>query len=237
MEGLLMIKRLSFILFVLSLGYSCVPVEVDEDLKSDVQFEDLRVDFGIAKGDGVEARRAVRFGDRYFVESVLENAFGESVKTSWGDQSYNLIFKRQGVFGGGCDLYERNYEETGSAAGNYRLPEKRQNCFDENRITDQVGNSTVIRSGYMVKFCEYTLSKNNTARNFAYNKANIDPDSTEINPQNFQRLYQLFYPNRSLASTSQRVLKDMESGTDLAREESWDVLLMALCVSPDWQIP
>ena len=224
------------VLFLLLLvNISCVPMSIDESEKSDVKFKKLIERF--ADEQMIEAKSSTRFGDRYFLESVLLNAFGESIKTNDGDPLHNLIFKRQGVFGGGCDRYETNFEETGAGANNFRNPEKRQDCFSGNWDTSQIGKSTVIRSGYMVKFCELVIVNNQTAVDYAFNKAQIDPSETKIDSKSLNRLYHLFYPSRSIASGVELKLQKTINHPEFSNEENWKLYLLAICVSPGWQIP
>lgn len=223
------------LIFVLSLflGVSCVPVEMQEDEKSEVEFLDQREKEII--GGEEEASRNLRMGDRIFVESVFKEVFGDSIVSSHWDQAYRLVYSKQGVFGGGCDLYEKNWEETGPAANNYRNPDWRNDCFQSFRNNSQVGLSTTVRAGWTIKFCEYTINRNPAAVAHAYNKAGVDPVNSALNMENYKKLHKLFYPLKPIPNRMEQQVGSMSAADD--QSESWDMLLLALCVSPDWQIP
>lgn len=235
-ETLKMKLNFIFLFFILLNSISCVPVALEEGEEDEVSilFQDAREKYG-KKKNTIEANRQLRIGDRFYVESVLKDIFGESIITAQGDQAYQLIYRRQGTFGGGCDFYSNNIEETGAGSGNYKTPDKRLNCFESPYNNSQVGQSTIVRAGYMVKFCEFTIERNPAAVGHAYDKVDIDPSSTAINMKNFSKLHKLFYPLETPNQKFSSLLKELNNDQD--KKEAWDTILLSLCVSPDWQIP
>ena len=231
---------LIFLLVSLLFGFSCVPIPMEEmEEKTDVVFNDFRQQFG-SQGDGLEGTRDIRFGDRYYIENVILEIFGPSVRSSYGDQIYELVFKQQGTFGGACDYYAINYEEWSNSSG-YRNPNKRNGCFQTDRSNSPIAKSNTVRAGYIIKLCEHIVDRNKAARDFAYNRAGINPSEDELSNQKVYDLYKLFYPIGRMPAGMKDVISEVNNTTELKtsgeKVEDWNSMLLAFCVSPGWQIP
>lgn len=227
-------KKIGFIFFSLILC-SCVPMQYEEGEQSELSFEDKTRRPASEKKNTEEevisevSNLEVRLGDRYYIANVFKDVFGPSFNNS--SHVYTNVISKQGVFGGGCDLYERSLRGVNTTS----VENAWHQCFDTNWNTDQSLKSTTLREGWRVRACELIISSNGTAVNHAFSKAQVDRND-DAYAEGLNKLYQLFYPLEDLPkSTQTEMLNWAEQINDT--QEFWESSLLAFCITPGWQIP
>ena len=190
---------------------------------------------------------SVRMSDRYYVSSVLTNTFGPSVSGTL----INYVKSKMDYFGGGCDQYDRNVN---SALSCLNDDCDNVSCSGSLVINNQIGNSSVIRQGWIMRSCE-EIAGNDAAILFAvqniYNQAPLIvvvgsarpigslTAGTVPAPNNDSLVlaYALFYrsvaPNAAIISS----LTDIASKETTNNFEKWRYVLLSLCTTSEWQIP
>lgn len=212
-----------FLLFV----SGCLPMSYKDLKKGDLVIETNRKPGSISDSEEIVSAE-IRLGDRFYIESVFKSVFGPSYDSS-SIVTTNIV-NQQSVFGGPCDFYER------SLLPNSRTLEKpRSNCFDSNWNTEMVIGSTSLREGWRVRSCELVVKNNPTAVQYVFNRASIDSNNDSLSYEKVNLLYKMFYPVEDLPeAVFQEIYAYDES---IERTELWKSVLIAFCVSPEWQVP
>lgn len=180
------------------------------------------------------AETRIRMGDRHFVRSILEGAFGSSASTV----SATYIDPQIGYFGGPCDVQNEtcvNRTETqgqviaGSVAAREAL--RIQACEELTATDSNVRYAVAIAMG----FSSTDATTKSTDTTFAL----TEPDSAGI-----QGLYDLFFMGETISSDIAAALAGVTAAVDGLSEsginknfEKWRFLLLTLCEDPTWQIP
>lgn len=219
-----------FILLLAGSLYSCMPTDYTKKVASNLNFSDNTREPTSEETVVSEVTSLdLRTGDRFYIASVLNEVFGANYNA--GNRVYDNVVKNQGVFGGGCDLYEKSFK--GATSGTLEFPW--QNCFDSNWNSDQILQSTTLREGWRVRTCELIIKDNPTAVTYAFNKANVD-SSGAPSKDGLNSLYKLFYPLDEIPDSVANIMLSWE-GEISDNEEFWEASLLTFCISPEWQIP
>jgi hypothetical protein len=188
-------------------------VGVDEDKLTARAQSPNGVEYGVVR----TAQNRVKLGDRFYVASVLSQVFGPE-----SDATVNALIRNNPVaFGGPCDQFGR--EGGNGCAGR----------LSSSQVTILPG-SMATREGLRMRACEAIVQKD-AALVFALTqitKASPDkaPDDATI-----EGAYELFFPGAEAPDEVVAALGDVAGQGDKALE-SWRLVLLTLCLSPDWQL-
>mgnify|MGYP000100130356 CR=1 FL=1 len=230
MKNLRMFNILLVFLAALFLA-GCNPAEFLEEKDNEFAFEDLSGEAGIRGPSSLEEDqeqfRSIQMQNRFYIASVFEQVFGPTFNRS--NIIRNTVINKQGVFGGNCDVYTRSRVGTKGA-----LEFPYENCLDPNWNTDMAVTSTTLREGWMLQACERTINENAAGVNYAFEKAGVSQDDSEVNLENLNALYKLFYPLESIDQDSANFMIS-ESQNFESNSKFWEASLLTFCISPKWQ--
>ena len=172
----------------------------------------------------------LRLGDRLYVEAVLTDVFGPSIASDLKTD----IRSNPAVFGGSCNLYEQVFTDDGTPL--IGLEDEATGCLGGMPALNHplVGSSSTLRAGWLAKICRSATNRPAAVR-FAL--ADAFPDGT-LGPPNTRALkvaFQKFFPERELPAAVAKAL--LAIAPTAKPEERWKLILNALCLTPDWQIP
>lgn len=175
----------------------------------------------------------IRMSDRYYVSSLLSDVFGPSSNTE-----INYLVKiKMDSFGGGCDQYDMNQNVSGAC-----LNDDCNNvvCSGAQVINNQIGVSSVIRRGWLIRVCE-SISNDDYAILYAVQNIHSQPTLTKSNvpaptKNTLEKSYGLFYRS---SAPDKAILSAL---TDISKEETnnfekWRYVLLSICTTAEWQIP
>lgn len=228
-------KSLFIKFFILSLIVSgCVP---SKDEKSAVNFSD-KVNSSPDNNPGnttaltLDKSINLRTVDRFYVSAVLNDIFGPGAATIINDN----ISTQMDYFGGGCDQYDKNVSTSNSCLNaNCKLI----TCNGNNVIDNQVGSSSVIRQGLLIKACE-KIADVNANIIFALQPIAVfttTATAPAINNANLTKAYSFFYRSEEAPASTISALMDIANQETSNNFNKWKFVLLALCTTPQWQIP
>jgi hypothetical protein len=179
--------------------------------------------FGVSR----ELDRTLRIGDRFYVKSVYQNAFGPSYDSS--NFVFGRIISKQDIFGGACDLYEssRNVQE---------IEFQDLRCFSDTWSTDQVLPSNALREGFRIQVCEKIVTSQVASRSFAFAEAGVDPVNDDLSADKVAAIFALFHPARQVPESAYLTFEESKDSFS-SKSQLWNTVLMTACLDPTWQIP
>lgn len=181
----------------------------------------------VAEAPEARAFARPRLGDRAFVEAVLTDVFGPSI----APDLHAAIHSNPAIFGGPCNLYEQVYVEDGGARA--ALVDEAAECAGGMPALSYplVGSSSTLRAGWLAKACVRATS-NPAAMQYAVAKLSPAGPPTLAS---VTAAYRRFFPGRQPPAA---VVEALLGVTPTATaDERWKQIHMALCLTPDWQIP
>ncbi len=209
------------IIIILGLFTSCMQVKTKKDLDFDgqdtssvTQPNDDEEEEVVYSTQFIGSRSMnVRYGDYKFMTSALKKKFGPSCNTV----IQNNVWNKAEVFGAVCDYYDRN-----------------ESCNNGNLSNPLVLTST-MRAGRVMKTCE-EITANANCVSYYLGEAGLSASSA-YNTSNILKAYHVFYPLKdSLSEDEEEAF--MELGKKFNKGiDRWKAVSLALCVSPEWQIP
>lgn len=176
----------------------------------------------------------LRLGNRRFVSSKLNDLFGSVANTPVNE----MVATKYGVFGGPCDKYRADFSTYG---GIYGVP--KGDCDNiANSQSSVIAPNTAPRLALVNRVCNRILQEDTSVHNIVTKGfGSTSPISARRpNDTDLQTLYGLFFTGRLADSTvisGLRGLSDKAQSLGYTNIESWRFSLIALCQSPDWQIP
>lgn len=215
---------------------SCVPTG---DKSTLVQFKDNNNtslnNRSVASTSNLEQEGlVVRMNDRYYVSSLLLDVFGATANSIVN----NYIKYRLDVFGGGCDQYEKNTDVNGTC-----ISEECNliSCSGANIIHNQIGTSSAIRQGWLIRACEEITNADNavlfTVRNIhdkqTLSKTTVPAPTADTLKMSYELFYRTGVANNSVISA----LTNIAATETTNNFEKWRYVLLSLCTTPEWQIP
>ncbi len=168
-------------------------------------------------------------GDRNYVESVLRDVFGT---TSIPD------IQSAKEFGGHCD----RYATIRIASGNSSIPEYRQLACPSNGSAVSPSVTNAARYAIMTKTCDQLIF--GTSPDLYSNvmkkingtkwKLNSAEPSHKPNTSNIKTAYEQFFQDEvPTPEVVEALLKVGQTKTEI--DDQWKLILMTLCISPEWQ--
>ena len=140
------------------------------------------------------------------------------------------------TLGGGCDPYDKSY----TVDNEIELPNTA--CKGANFNSIAIGESSSIREGFRIGACDQLVSNPKCLLNALKKINGALRASGEILPSSadsINQVYALFYPYQNNNSEkSKKALIDLHK--KLAEEtpsDQWKNLVLAVCLTPWWQIP
>ncbi len=229
-------NKLCLILAATFFVAGCLPEQID---KSVLQFKEAPKR-AVASSDEAmvadleQGGLVIRMSDRYYVSSLLLDVFGTNANTA----VVNYVKVKMDAFGGGCDQYDKTVN-----ASNACLNDDCNNvqCNGTNVIDKQIGMSSVIRQGWLIRACEDITNVDNavlyTIRNVVENQTYVKATVPAPTVEGLIKAYGLFYrtgtPNEAVITALAKV-SDTETTSNF---DKWRYVLLSLCVTPEWQIP
>lgn len=207
-------------LIALILLVSCVPSEQEQALV-----------FMAGKPNNVESIEEsyplqLRMADRTYVESVLNQAFDISKETPTALLVEQHTLQRF-EFGGSCDLYEASEYEKG------KIEFPREQCY-VGLGSSTPATSNPMRYSWTIKICEQ-LVKDIIRFNAIMKK--IFPDGANLTPtsQSIEKAYGIFFLEEKPDENSLKALLELSNTVEDVNEK-WRLIMLTLCISPEWQV-
>jgi hypothetical protein len=156
--------------------------------------------------------RELRLGDRTFVANFLKSMFG----TKSNDLISSEILQNTSAYGGVCNLYDG---DTGCDA-----------------FTDQSTQSswTIVRQASITKTCEQLLDDDENVK-FALNRLGLS-QASKPTVASIKVMYESFFLG-DVPTQDQLNQLTLVSNVSKTPFESYRLLLLAMCLIPDWQVP
>ena len=155
----------------------------------------------------------VRYGDYKFMSNFLKSNFGQDCNTVINTN----ILNRPEVFGAVCDHYDRT-----------------ETCNDL-KISNPLVLTSTMRAGRVMKTCEEIVARS-ACVNYFLTKSGLSRAS-EINDKNLLRAYKQFYPLEEDINEEQKAAFRKLASHFPNKIDQWKAVELALCMSPEWQIP
>lgn len=221
------------IIFTLVFSTGCLE---KNDEKSGLLFNKVTNSRTVASEKNLEQSGLnIRMSDRFYVSSLLQDVFGEAANNPIN----NLVNAKMDSFGGGCDQYDRNTNISNTCLNDNCT---QVTCNGAEIIHNQLGVSSVIRVGWLTKTCE-EITNNDSATLYAVRNILVQPTVPQSgvpipNNNTLKKSYELFY--RSGVSPNNNILSALSTiaATETTNNfEKWRYVFLALCVTPEWQIP
>lgn len=217
-----MFKKMNLLLIVLSLA-SCVPIK--ETAKSKLDF---RAPSSIAESAALKDYNSeIQMASRSYIESVLLQVFdaeGTTAATYIQSDIYQKV-----EFGGACDQY---------AASDIGVPSSATVEFVRERCVNNIGvvqpsNNNPMRYSLTTKVCEKLVLE--PARlNSVRNKIFADQKWGDPTDEKVLKAWRLFHQVTDADSDVLSALKDIRKVTP-NNDEAWKIIVLTLCMSPEWQ--
>lgn len=176
---------------------------------------------------GSASDSVLRSASRKFVATKLNGVFGGSANA----HTDALITNDAGRFGGPCDLYARDFNGTENF-GNCNLPSDSQASL--------IGPQTPARQSLVVRVCQRILQNDGAVTTAVTTGVGSNVTNRAPNQGDIQALYELFYTGRVASAGTLAALTTVGTTANqkgLGIMGQWRFILLALCQSPDWQIP
>ena len=168
----------------------------------------------------------ILMGDRRYVDSVLRDVFGiTSDSVAPGTTIADNIF-RKAEFGGACDVYAPVY------LNGTKVEFGPETCFS-GLTENNKANTNASRQALVTKTC-HTLVSNSTAINNVFLKIFGSTTAQGVDDAKLALAYQLFYPDDVLSTDVKTALVAL-ANTQGSNTEKWRMIVLGLCVSPEWQ--
>ena len=178
----------------------------------------------------------VRFGERYYVLSVLKKVFGSEVL-----RTANSINALNNIFGGNYDKYDLVRDDLAPSKiinlspegytfqANYTFPDH-----------DPIGILNPIRLATTIRSCEDIVKNKVLILNAIKNTTSDETITATTVPyplnKDFRTAYNLFYPADPISEDITNALICVADAETSALNQ-WRNVFLALCVTPEWQIP
>jgi predicted hotdog family 3-hydroxylacyl-ACP dehydratase len=166
----------------------------------------------------------VLMGGREYAESVLMDIFNAQ------GTAYESIITAEtltkGEFGGSCDPYAASDLSTST----FEFP--REQCYSGVRMV-LPANANPMRFAYTTRVCE-RLIINTDAMNAVKSKIYGTAAWALPDNANIKKAYKLFFPAEEppVALLDEFRLRSIEAGT--TAPEAWKLIMLTLCVNPEW---
>ncbi|WP_127716037.1 hypothetical protein [Halobacteriovorax sp. HLS] len=163
-------------------------------------------------------------GNRHYIANTLNEIFGKkSVK--YTDQ---FITSNIEIFGAPCNIYDqvRIAPDT--------VKEIKSSCFDRkgNHKAPISPNSSILRSGYMIKVCKLMTADELLMNEYFMKKGLVSTDA--FNTSYFLSIYNDFYP---YSPPTEQVIESFKKiHNSSSRSIAWNYVTYALCISNKWQV-
>lgn len=179
--------------------------------------------------------QVLRISDRFYISGLLKDIFGSSADSATGA----FIKTRMDYFGGGCDQYELNLDNSGTCLNDDCELSK---CSGTTIINNQIGVSSAIRKGWIIRACE-EIADHDTAILSAVQSL-FDPTpvlTTTTVPApttaTLTKAYQLFYRSIPPNDTVVSALVNVAASETTSNFEKWRYVFLSICTTSEWQIP
>lgn len=164
----------------------------------------------------------LQMAPRTYIVSTLMEAF--SAKGTPSEAYINTNVGRMIEFGGGCDQYEPS--DKGSATAEY--PE--QVCYNSIGVVQKSTNNP-MRYAIMSKVCEtLVVDRLSDVRNKLFGASWPVPATSNIG-----QAWELFYQAEQIDERVAKALIDISKQTS-SNEKAWQAIILATCMSPQWQV-
>jgi hypothetical protein len=169
-------------------------------------------------------------GDRDYIASVLKEIFTPTGHEPYLDDVLRTEIRASiGLFGGACNVY--------SSAGLSDCGLQQATQYQTNDVTAPARQPTsAAREARRLRACEQIVDRPAAieAALMKIPKASLDrvPDATQL-----AAAFDLFYPGQPMPAEAQQALAALVNDVKNTPGESWQLLLLALCQSPGWQLP
>lgn len=164
----------------------------------------------------------LQMAPRTYIVSTLMEAF--SAKGTPSEAYINTNVGRMIEFGGGCDQYEPS--DKGSATAEY--PE--QVCYNSIGVVQKSTNNP-MRYAIMSKVCEtLVVDRLGDVRNKLFGASWPVPATNNIG-----KAWELFYQAEQIDERVAKALIDISKQTS-SNEKAWQAIILATCMSPQWQV-
>lgn len=162
----------------------------------------------------------LRVGGRRYTEGVIRRAF--KVNHMQISAVQNKIFQNI-TFGGGCDFYAAfNSQSLGS-----EYPMER--CFGSAMTSVMKPIYSIARSADTIHVCEKLVGYNDVMTN-ALGNMNVAWSESKF-VEIYQRYFPFLTPSAELISRFSTLFSEQSNNTD-----GWRIIMLTMCISPDWQI-
>lgn len=217
-----MFKKINLLFIAMSL-VSCVPFAKKANSKLDFRTPSSIVE----KVSLTEYNSDVQMGSRSYIESVLLQVFDAENNKDMASYIQSNIFERI-EFGGACDKYSASDEGVST-----KVEFERERCKNSIGVV-QPSNNNPMRYSLTTKACEKLVGDANSL-NAVRNK--IFSDKKWGNPTNEKILlaWHLFNQASDTDTDVISALKDIEKVTS-SNDEAWKIIILTLCISPEWQV-
>jgi len=217
-----MFKKMSLLLVAMSLA-SCVPIA--ETNKSALDF---RAPSSIVEGAALKDYNSeIQMANRSYVESVLLQVFNSEGKTAATYIQSDIYQKIE--FGGACDQYAAS--DIG-VSNSTTVEFVRERCVNSIGVV-QPSNNNPMRYSLTTKVCEKLVLE--TARlNSVRNKIFADQKWGEPTDEKVLLAWRLFHQVTDADKDVLSALKDIKKVTS-NNDDAWKIIVLTLCISPEWQ--
>ena len=167
----------------------------------------------------------IQMGSRSYVESVLLQVFDAEGTTAANYIQTDILQRVE--FGGSCDFYA-----TGEMA-NAKVQFPREQCFNSIGIV-QPPNNNSMRYSLSTKVCEKLVADKdrlNAVRKKIYeNQIWGAPTDDKL-----LTAWRLFHQSTDTDANALTALKELKNVTSNNNDEAWKLIILTLCLSPEWQ--
>lgn len=165
----------------------------------------------------------LQMAPRHFISSTLVEAF--SAKGTASETYINTNVGRMVEFGGGCDQYEPSDTGVGNTL---EYPE--QYCYNSIGVVQKSTNNP-MRYAIMTKVCEtLVVDRLGDVRTKLFGATWPEPSTANIG-----KVWELFYQAEQIDNGVARALIDISKQTS-SNEKAWQSIILATCMSPQWQV-
>jgi mono/diheme cytochrome c family protein len=185
------------------------------------------IDTGPGAGNGNIRGVKPRMGDRLFVGDTLIAIFGTQVTPA-----VTQIFNAIGDFGGSLDTGTASYTNNGSHE--YPLLAYMTDSHRNNYITAPMVDPATAREGYLINSCLQIFNDYESRVNAAISGAGVNINSN-LNKNDAEKLYRLFYPLESLDNETWGLMQQLGNHYN-QNDDAWRKLLFLYCISPNWAL-
>lgn len=162
--------------------------------------------------------------NRHYIANTLNEIFGKK-SLKYTDQ---FITSNIELFGAPCNIYDQIRVEEN------KVKDLKSSCFDRkgNHKAPIRPNSSILRSGYMIKVCKL-ITADELLMNEYFMKKGIS-SSDEFSTSNFLSIYNDFYPFNAPSTQIQKSFQKIHATANSST--AWNYIVYGLCISTKWQV-